>query len=112
MQSIQKQRITKTLLRYTDAYNPGETREISDEELQAHWPASLVRACFDPLGYALGVRGGMVLHFFDAEPTANGDWVRLGRVKLLQGNLPQEALSSYKIDIAVRDIVWVAEAPA
>jgi hypothetical protein len=111
MQTIETGRCNLQLRRYTDKFDPKDRREVTCEELEAHWPAMLVRACVDPYGYALGLRGGTVLHFAQAQLTASGNWVHLRQVKVLQGSLPTELLPDREIEVPVREIVWVGEAP-
>lgn len=68
-------------------------------------PPSLVKACYDPFDYAVGLRGGIWIRFEQAK--VYGDYVRLDGV--IETNL--EYPMPRGVDVRIEDIVWCADAP-
>lgn len=77
------------------------------------YPDALIKACYDEFGYAAGVVGLGTVRFQSATPQGLS-WVHLD---LLYTDAPavdppvQEFCFARGVDVRLRDIAWVADAP-
>lgn len=69
------------------------------------YPPSLIKACVDPLDYALKLRTGEVIRFEVAAINGGGEWVTLTNCSGLEHECPRG------VDVRISDIVWCADAP-
>jgi hypothetical protein len=80
------------------------------------WPRALAKATVDPFFYAVGLRGGAIIHFESAEliDDEHTEWVSLRgcpenmRLELDHGH---EMTFERGLEVRVADILWAADAP-
>lgn len=77
-------------------------------------PPSLLKACFDPFDYALGLTNGAVIEFHEAE--IHGDWVTITGRSDEHGDCPfdKKVFGHYfprGLDVRLDAICWCADAP-
>jgi hypothetical protein len=79
-------------------------------------PPALVKAMHDPFDYALGLRDGQVIRFYEAEMQKGGQWIKL--IAFGEGDHDSSmemSNTSYSfprgVYVRLSDITWVADAP-
>lgn len=80
------------------------------------WPPALAKATVDPFFYAVGLRGGAIIHFESAEliDDDHTEWVSLRgcpenlRLELDHGH---DMTFERGLEVRVADILWAADAP-
>jgi hypothetical protein len=78
-------------------------------------PPALVKALHDSFDYALGLRNGQVIHFYEAHLSESGKWVQL----IGFGDEYSHSIEMSGVDytfprglyVRLSDIMWVADAP-
>jgi hypothetical protein len=76
-------------------------------------PDALVKACSDPFDYAMGLRSGQVIRFFQAALSPDKQWVHLEWHVNVSDEVMHGVPYSFErgLDVRVSDIMWVADAP-
>ena len=100
--------------RYKHVKHAGLLVEHACPKCAAKIPQSLIKACFDPFFYALGLTSGKVIEFVEADIW--GEWVTLRGWSDDHGDNPfEKPFCGYMfhrgIDIRLDSIVWCADAP-
>jgi hypothetical protein len=87
------------------------SQAVEEQRLaNAGWPAALVKAWVDEFNYAAKVDGLGVIRFSSAVDLGNG-WVRLHVGDLASENTGLAFPFPRGVDVRVKDIRWVADAP-
>jgi len=85
------------------------------------YPPALRKACEDPFDYALATKSGDLFYFEEAD-VVDENWVHLRGIRrgmdntdpwrsIVNGNIMVTPCFGRGLDLAVSEIVWVADAP-
>ena len=90
--------------------------------MRAGWPAALVKSCFDPFDYAMGLKDGTVICYRSAHVGTSLEWVHLEDPEVRTRDGRKACGGSYTVcgdpftfdrgmDVRLSAIAWVCDAP-
>ena len=101
----------------TQEKEAAETQQMESDLSAIGWPPALIASAIETGSYVLGLRGGAIVHFSDAELLDDPDFVRLHpRLDWPPGATPMLSTApnmafGIGLEICVADIMWAATNP-